>query len=132
MSLRIKGTNSTPQIIAEPRNGLFSISGVSHPENSESFFHSFIESVDKYASNPLEKTVLSYMLEYFHTSTAVIIRDTLRIFKEKNVSGLEVMWYYEADDEVMKDSGEDFKLLFPELNILMIEVANLEDVIEEC
>ena len=70
--------------------------------------------------------------EYFHTSTAVIIRDTLRIFKEKNVTGLEVMWYYEADDEVMKDSGEDFKLLFPELNILMIEVANLEDVIEEC
>lgn len=71
----------------------------------------------------LKKTIVEFKLEYFNTSTTLIIRNIIRKLKEINDrTNLKICWYFEEDDEDMEEVGEELKILFPELNFKIIQV----------
>ncbi|WP_066757609.1 DUF1987 domain-containing protein [Crocinitomix algicola] len=123
MSLEIKATLKTPKVIVNPENGQILLAGISIPEDPYSFYSPINEKINEYLQNPNKKTTLEFKLEYFNTSSTLVIRNLIRDLSESTVNTeLEVKWYYEQYDDDMKEAGEEFKLLFHKLNFNLVEV----------
>ena len=108
--LDIQGTNDTPKVILDPDSDVFEISGRSLPEDVVTFYQPVIEWLEEYKSNPIEYTEFVFRYIYFNTATSKLIQDVLIKLEELFEAGnnVQVIWFYEEDDEDMLDSGEEF------------------------
>lgn len=109
-ALDIKGTNDTPKVILDIENDIFEISGRSLPEDVVSFYKPVIDWLDEYKVSPLEYTEFVFRYIYFNTATSKLIQDILFKLEEIYDAGhnVQIMWFYEEDDEDMQDVGEEF------------------------
>ena len=107
--LNLEGAEDTPKIILDKTNGIFEISGRSLPEDSAEFYRPILEWIAKYGANPNPKTSFAFKLEYFNTASSKLILDILS--KLEDIPGMNVMWYYNEDDEDMQEAGEEFSEL---------------------
>jgi hypothetical protein len=109
--LDIKATNDTPRVLLDPENNLFEISGRSLPEDVVSFYQPILDWLDDYLLNPLPKTEFVFKYIYFNTATSKLVQDILIKLEHLQEAGFEVqvIWYYEQDDEDMLDLGMEFK-----------------------
>jgi len=123
--ITIEGTSKTPTIIFDSETGLLELKGRSIPENSIEFYKPVVESLDKYASDPKEKTSVNIHLEYFNTSSSKCILDLFKKLEAIHKTGKEVVinWYYEEDDEDMLEAGEDYQAII-KVPFKMIEVGD--------
>ncbi len=70
---------------------------------------------------------MEFKLEYFNTSSTLVIRNLIRkISNHKNSTNLSVIWFYEEYDEDMKEAGDEFKLLFKDLDFTLVKVKEFE------
>ncbi|MFK8039003.1 MAG: DUF1987 domain-containing protein [Crocinitomicaceae bacterium] len=123
MLLKIEATAKTPKLKVNPEKGLIQLAGISIPEDPRAFYQPFQESIDEYVVNPKEKTLVEFKLEYFNTSTTLIIRNLLRKLSElQDRTQLVIKWYFEEDDEDMAEVGGELKVLFPFVEFEIIEV----------
>jgi hypothetical protein len=108
--LDIQGTNDTPKVILDVENDIFEISGRSLPEDVVSFYQPVLEWLEEYKANPLDYTEFVFRYIYFNTATSKLIQDILFKLEElfEADHNVQVMWFYEEDDEDMLDSGEEF------------------------
>ena len=125
MSLDIEASVKTPSISMDASQGNISIKGISIPEDPHEFYYPLLKALEDYRLSPAERTALNLHLEYFNTSSTLIIRNLikdLRNIKEK--TDLVVNWFFESDDEDMKEAGEEFKMLFSDIvfNVTPVEV----------
>jgi hypothetical protein len=113
INLNLKGTPKTPAVNFDGSSGKFEISGRSIPENSADFYLPLIEWVENYVSSAAENTTINVRLEYFNTSSLKSLVELFRRFEKIPGSGkqVEILWFYEEEDEDMYESGEDFRLL---------------------
>lgn len=126
MSLIIEATVKTPKIDFNSNDGLISISGISIPEDPQEFFEPLDDELNSYIDSPSENTCLEFKLEYFNTSTTLIIRNLIRrLHNISNKTNLAVKWYFETDDEDMEEAGGEFKMLFKDLDFDIISVDKL-------
>jgi len=112
--LIIPGTNKTPDVKFIADAGTLEISGKSIPENSFGFYQPLLSWIDNYAAAPLAKTQIKVSLEYFNTSSSKCLLDIFRkleTLKKSGKSSIEVLWYYESDDEDMMEAGQDYDSL---------------------
>lgn len=107
----IEGTVKTPSIILEADKGKLEFSGRSIPENSIEFYKPITEWVDRYLENIPMRTIIIIKLEYFNTSSSKSLFTIFKKFEKIFKSGNQVLvrWFYEQEDEDMKESGEDFR-----------------------
>lgn len=123
MSLQIEPTVKTPGIKFDSNNGTITIMGISIPEDPQEFFEPLNTQLDKYILNPSENTFLDFKLEYFNTSTTLIIRNLIRKLRDiSDKTNFKVRWYFETDDEDMEEAGEEFKMLFNKIDFEIIGV----------
>ena len=85
------------------------IEGISIPENTVEFYQDVLKWVEEYQKNPKPKTELVLKLEYFNTSTSVVLLNIFKLFGQIQDSELKIMWYYEEDDVEMEEVGEDYQ-----------------------
>ena len=112
-NLYIPRTAKTPDIFFDLELGNFEIKGRSIPENSIDFYSQVMQWLDEYEKAPSPQTELIVKLEYFNTSSSKCLIDIFRRLEKLHHHGSEVkvLWYYEEEDEDMKESGEDFREL---------------------
>ena len=123
MSLSIEATIKTPSIKLDSLSGEISIAGISIPENPSEFFKPLDQELENYISKPSTSTNLEFKLEYFNTSSTLIIRNVIRKLASINHQTLlNVKWYFENDDEDMQEAGDEFKLLFKDVSFDIIGV----------
>jgi hypothetical protein len=106
--LEIKGTERTPNIIFDPKNKKFEISGISVPENVTEFYESAFLWLEMYANNPLESTIFKFNFDYFNTSSLksfLIILSKLKRIKDAGKE-LIVQWCHHDEDDSMMEAGE--------------------------
>lgn len=116
MSVNIEASVKTPAISMDEHGGFISIKGISIPEDPHEFYSPLIKAIQDYRTSPAEKTALNLHLEYFNTSSTLIIRNLIKELQGiKNQTSLVVNWFFESDDEDMKEAGEEFKMLFSDL-----------------
>ena len=100
MSLEIEATLKTPKVQVNFEEGNILLAGISIPEDPYAFYSPVNEEIEKYMSAPLKKTTLEFKLEYFNTSSTLVIRNLIRDLSQKNSkTELFVKWYYEEYDE---------------------------------
>lgn len=107
--LNLEGTEDTPKIILDKKNGIFEISGRSLPEDSAEFYKPVLEWIGAYAGDPNPSTDFTFKLEYFNTASSKLILDVLSALED--IKGMKIMWYFHDDDEDMEEAGEEFSEL---------------------
>lgn len=109
-ALDIRATNDTPKVLFDPENGVFEISGRSLPEDVVSFYQPLIDWLEDYKDNPNNVTEFVFKYVYFNTATSKLIQDILIKLEEIHEAGhkVQILWYYEEEDEDMLDLGEEF------------------------
>ena len=123
MSLEIEATVKTPKIVLDSTSGKILLAGISIPEDPYDFYGPVETEIDSYLKNQAANTNLEFQLEYFNTSSTLIIRNLIRkLSNSSRDTNLKVHWYYEAYDEDMKEAGDEFKKLFEELDFEVVEV----------
>ena len=115
----IEQTSKTPRVDFNAQTGFMLIAGISIPENTVDFYRILISWINEYALSPLPETTLILKLEYFHTSSSVVLLDMFKILSK--VTGAKVHWYYESDDVEMEEVGEDYANMI-DISFKLIEV----------
>jgi len=107
-NILIEQTSKTPKVVFNADKGSLLLEGISIPENTVEFYHSLIYWINEYAQNPLAETVLDLKLEYFNTSTSVVLLNMFKILSEIKGTKVKVNWFYESDDIEMEEVGKDY------------------------
>jgi hypothetical protein len=109
--INIEPSVKTPKISFDDGSGALEIEGRSIPENSTEFYKPVFEWLDAYIDAPSANTEFAFKLEYFNTSSSKCILDVLRKLEKLHVNGNKVVvnWFYEEDDEDMKEAGENYQ-----------------------
>ena len=117
--LRLDGTDLSPEIILDPGQHHFSITGVSRPEDVRSFYYPVIEWCNKLETefvdtgkikfdkeHPLKLTI---KLKYFNSSSAKFLYDIFIVFGKisRKDQQVEIDWYYDEGDDDMLDAGQE-------------------------
>jgi len=103
------GNNETPNISLNPILGRLEFSGKSLPEDSFSFFKPVLDWIDEYLDSPVARTEIDIKLDYFNTSTGVVLGKVFNKFQEKE--NVVVHWFHLSEDEDMLESGKEFEEL---------------------
>jgi hypothetical protein len=103
--------NHTPYIKLDHTTGIMELKGRSTPENSVEFYDPvnkwLIQFINEAVTIPV---IVKLKFEYFNTSSSKCILDVLKKFAELKKTGADVKveWYYEQDDDDMKEAAEDY------------------------
>lgn len=108
----LEATPKTPLVSLDATTGILKLEGKSIPENSVEFYRPILEWLDQYSLSMASETTLELRLEYFNTSSSKCILDVYRKLESINSQGnVFIRWYYDEEDEDMKEVGEDYQAL---------------------
>jgi hypothetical protein len=109
-NVHMEGTNDTPEIELNKREGFIKFSGRSLPENPKNFYEPIKDWLNFYLENPPKTTHVVFAFDYFNTASSKMIMEIIDLVKnvEKKNSELTIDWHYQEDDEDMLEAGEDF------------------------
>jgi len=107
--LNLEGTEDTPKIMLDKKNGIFEISGRSLPEDSAEFYRPVLEWIENYGNDANPSTEFAFKLEYFNTASSKLILDVLSALED--IKGMKIIWYFHEDDEDMEEAGQEFSEL---------------------
>ncbi len=113
MNILIEGTAHTPTLQFNSENKEWIISGRSFNQSPANSYAPILQWIKDYEQNPTEPFSLQFRLEFFDTSSFKMLLDILLDLKNRLGPQNElatVHWYYESEDEDMKDSGETLML----------------------
>jgi hypothetical protein len=121
----MEGTPKTPSVRFDAEKGVIEIKGRSIPENSVEFYKPLVDWLEQYSQVPAGKTEVNIQLEYFNTSSSKCILDVFKKLEAIHKARNEVVikWYYEEDDEDMREAGEDYESIIR----IPFEMIELED-----
>lgn len=104
--IRIKATDVSPEIIFNPAEKKFSISGWSRPESPSKFYDPIKKWIDENGPEYLNNATVDFSIEYFNTPSARVLREILDQLDKLYQKGVKVAvnWYY--DDDSAKEEFE--------------------------
>ncbi|TAE48996.1 MAG: DUF1987 domain-containing protein [Cytophagia bacterium] len=109
--ISIKESPTTPEVYLNFEKSEFEIKGVSIPEDTEEFYAPILEAIETYMRDERpEKIQMAFKLIYVNTSTSAVLGKIIKTLESGDDPNLQIniQWYYEQEDEDMKDLGEDF------------------------
>ncbi|MBN2275379.1 MAG: DUF1987 domain-containing protein [Bacteroidales bacterium] len=109
--LNIQAGRSTPGITYIPEENVLTISGSSLPENVHAFYKPVIEWIDEFSLSPILEPPMRIILkiQYYNSGTIRFLAEMLKMISRLHEKGLDlsVDWYYEADDDIIREAGEE-------------------------
>ena len=123
--LVIKETIDSPYVHLNKENNIFEIKGKSLPENVNIFYQPIIDWFSDYFTNPNSETIIHFKLDYLNTASSKALLSLFLVVEDavKNGANVYVKWYYEEDDEDMKDIGEEYSNII-QIPFEIIQVKN--------
>jgi hypothetical protein len=104
----LEATKMTPEVVLDPQNKVFSISGSSRPENPMQFYKPIFDWITEYIENSSGRFTFEVKMSYFNTSTSKILLDLFELFERlAEEKDIHVIWYHESDDDEMQEAGEE-------------------------
>ena len=110
-SLLIQATSVTPYVELDASSGVLAFKGRSAPCACLDFYYPIIAFIDKAFTSGLESITANFAFEYFNTSSSKCLFDIIKRLAQFERSGIsvEVNWFYEEEDEDMRETGEDYE-----------------------
>jgi|CXWL01.1.fsa_nt_gi hypothetical protein len=105
-AIHIKATDVSPEVIFNPAEKKFSISGWSRPESPSKFFAPIMKWIEMNGADHLKNATVDFNIEYFNTPSARVLREILDQLDRLHKKGVEIKvnWYF--DDESAKEEFE--------------------------
>ena len=114
----------TPHVAFHPEGDL-TISGKAMTTKACLFFNPVLNWLEQYKKSPAQNTVLNLNFEILHVDCLVKLMDIFRLLESITKKGhqAEVNWYYEKEDEDMKEIADMVSEILKALpvNKIMIE-----------
>jgi hypothetical protein len=111
-----QGTSKTPLVILNPEDGIITLEGRSILEDTISFYDPILSWLAEYVIKPKETTTLNISFDYFNSTSARILLIILQTIQQvrKHGNNLVINWYFDENDENIRESGTDFASLVKE------------------
>ncbi len=108
--IKLQGTDDTPNVVLDPENMIFEISGRSMPEDVATFYQPILDWLDKHIPQLNDKIIFVFKMDYFNTASSKMLLDILVKLEEFYSEGKDIVvyWYYKEDDEDMMEAGEEY------------------------
>ena len=99
----IKATDVSPEVILNPGDKKFSISGWSRPESPSKFYTPVKNWIEENGEKYLNNATVEFKVDYFNTPSARVLRELMDMLENLHKKGIKVNvnWYYE--DESAKE-----------------------------
>jgi len=123
--INIKQTTTTPEVNLDKEKCKLILEGRSYPENAHRFYKPILKEVIN-CKEDIKKSniIIDIKLEVINSVSMRYIHDMID-FIGNNTNSTTVNWYYEIDDEDMKESIEIAASTFTKINIKDISVTEL-------
>ncbi len=107
-TLEIPATDYTPHVFEDSRTGVIWFKGEAYPENASAYFQPITDWIKARIADG-GSLRFAFSLDYLNTSSTKALLDLLAILESYHQRGgaVSVIWYYHADLEVMKETGEE-------------------------
>jgi hypothetical protein len=109
--LTIEAAIDTPEIIFDPATNIFSMSGISHPENAKEFYEEILDWLDEFyqeiGEKKGQKIIVDLNFKYINSSSYKYLREIMKKVAniKRNGVNIEVIWNYQEDDEDLLNEG---------------------------
>ncbi len=109
--LKIEAAIDTPEILFDPNTNIFSMSGISHPENAKEFYAEILDWLDEYYQEARDiqgqKIIVDLNFKYINSSSYKYLREVMKKVSNIKRNGIqvEVLWNYHEDDEDLLNEG---------------------------
>ena len=102
-----------PEIKANERSKKIEISGFSRMSDPEHYYAALTGKLKGYFFSFNKTLLLDFHLEFISSSSIKLILTMITELQNtaKNIGVIEANWYYEEDDEIIRDTGEIFSTL---------------------
>lgn len=102
-------TKHTPHINFSILSGIFSIQGISRPENADAYYQEIIQWVEEHTDEiqQMQSLKLHVELEYINSVSLKNMLRLLRTIISINPHNTIVEWVYDKEDETSKEEGEE-------------------------
>ena len=108
----IPRNEDTPQVILDATKKIFSITGVSMPEDSLTFYRPIIQWLEKYVQQPFDHLCLDIKLLYYNTASAKEIARTLAtLYASERHDSITVRWFYDMHDPENLDNCKRYEII---------------------
>ena len=109
--LTIDSGKDTLSVKCKYQFGLIELEGVSYPQDAADFFNPVYEWLENYIDQVGAAITLNLRINYLNTSSTKCLFDFIDRMEEYYQEGKEVKinWYYEQDDEDIKETGLEFQ-----------------------
>ena len=103
-------TPDSLEVTLDKDKSRFEFYGKSLPENCNDFFDPILTWFSEYLREPNKETPVTFKIDYFNTSSSKKLLDIFFKLQElqKQKGGVTINWYYQKEDDDMKESGEAF------------------------
>lgn len=101
-----KPTGYSPLVHFDSIAGVLEIKGRSIPEHPNRFFAPLIHWVENYVKSRPDSTTVTIFMDYINSSSKRYLLEMMDRLRPIDHS-LKVCWYYEDDDEEIRETGED-------------------------
>jgi len=110
-SLHNHPTEDEPDILLDKERNIFRFSGKSMPEDPGKVYNPILAWVSAYVKDPNAVTRIEFKMDYYNSSTARYFVEILELFEElyENGQDIKIIWWYQPDDVVMHERGEDIE-----------------------
>jgi len=109
--LTLDATARSPAVTLDPAKGTLTLSGESYPEDASAFFGPIFQAVEAYLeASPSAPFTVEMRLIYFNSSSAKALMNLFQMLEEaaQDAHAVTVNWYFDPDDDMMEEMGEDF------------------------
>jgi hypothetical protein len=109
--LILNPSRDTLSIICNYQTGMIELEGISYPQDAADFFNPIYEWLEIYIEQVGGSITLNLRINYLNTSSTKCLFDFIDRLEEYYKEGKEVKinWYYEQDDEDIRETGLEFQ-----------------------
>ena len=124
-----EATKATPYIKLDAAKGEIVIKGMSFPENAKRFYYPVMRWVEEYSLVQTEHTIINIGLDYVNSGSVLTIVKLMKAFDFKigAFGKVTIKWYYEENDNEIKQMGIDFQKMLSS-PIELIKVRNIDQI----
>lgn len=110
-AVHLEATYNTPKVDFDPKTGELKLYGRSIPEQPSVFYSPLISWIGEYGDKKPPKIKFMMMVDYINSSSVKYIMGLFEKLEQirHNGTDVQVEWYYEEDDEEMRDVGEEYE-----------------------
>lgn len=104
--INIKATEVSPEVIFNPSEKIFSISGWSRPESPSKFYAPVMKWIAENGASQMGDATVDFKIEYFNTPSARVLREILDQLDKLYQKGVKISVNWFFDDDSSKEEFE--------------------------